>query len=342
MRDLDSKDFAQREQAQKDLAGLAEAPLMEIVASLRNAGTEQRLRAAALLGSVSASASQAQAMLSLSAEQQTQLMQLAQDRPGIVTQLAGADAKAARLALERLADSDPQRLQPALALAINSPDWQVRLVGLDEATSLGEKLSPPLRETIYARCQDSVEKDRFYSDDSPERMAVEIKRYEQRSAMRALAAAKDARVYPELLNRVVFSDIDSQPGMTGSLLLGYDDRRTIVTLLQAIEGSQISDNWTRGRSSIDMKPTDPALWVVLRQTHQSLADYGMKMEADVRADEGGPFFGFATDKARETAMTKLKAWWAEHKSEYADVQPVPLRSATPARQVKSIFERLFD
>ena len=106
------------------------------------------------------------------------------------------------------------------------------------------------------------------------------------------------------------------------LLLELKDPRVVPTLMDRIARHGAGTTIHVGNTAVAATRGDLAMAIILRQTGQSLKEYGFHVE---RAWPGAaPTYGFDKDAKRKAARKKLRAWWQKHKKEYADVPRIDL------------------
>ncbi|HUS47657.1 MAG TPA: hypothetical protein VNA25_29720 [Phycisphaerae bacterium] len=326
--DLGSGRLQKREAAQKALTALSESVIAEVFARVDANDLEQVARAKELLATLTASARQAQMMISLTPEQRTKVSTLARSAPESFNSLFSEDREVAGKAAAALVTADAPGSEVVVTWACGQRDPIVRLRAIEAACYLSNP-SEQVRLALMSRLAKMKPNERwgYYSTGDPphERVQREMNCREYDALLDVLVGMKEKRILPRLLraflhgSRSYYPDSDELAGR----ILRLNDKRAIVTLMDQIgnDASVTSVDFGNGRR-IGVKRGDLAMAIIIRQTGQSLKEYGFYTGDDwaLRMHEAG----FESEDKRAAARKKLRDWWDRNKKNYEGVEKIKL------------------
>ena len=329
-KDLSSDVLAKREAAQKALTLLSESVISEVLAQVKAGDPEQLARTSELMEALVVSARQARLLVKLAPEDRSAIAELAKADPRSFNRAFSDDDTVSAGAMSALADQDKLGSEIMLLRACQHRSARVRIAAMQAAGKLskpGKKLADLLLQRL-ARTNPTREYGPYPSGGEGALQAIQQAETEQeyRALQRALVAMKDERVLAALLKRIqgdrggYWSSSDNNELV--ELIVTMNDKRTVVSLVDLIDDNSEVSNITYGNNGphVTVRRGDVLLSTILRQTGQSLKDYGFF----AREEYGGGEPGFDTDEKRTAARKKLREWWDKNKKDYEGVKKVSL------------------
>jgi hypothetical protein len=329
-KDLGSDVLAKREAAQKALTLLSESVISEVLAQVKTSDPEQLARTSELMDALVVSARQARLLVKLAPEDRSAVVELAKADPKSFNRAFSDDDTVSAGAMSALADQDKPGSEIMLRRACQHPSARVRIAAMQAAGKLskpGKKLADLLLQRL-AKTNPSRDYGPYPSGGDGALQAIQRAETEQeyRALQRALVAMKDERVLAALLKRVQGDPhggwgygVDKE---LVELIVTMNDKRTVVSLVELIENNSEVSNITYGNNGphVTVRRGDVLMSIILRQTGQSLKDYGFF----TREEYGDGEAGFESDDKRTAARKKLREWWDRNKKDYEGVKKVSL------------------
>ena len=351
--DLGSDDYEKREAAQAELGQLGELVMTEVLRQADMRDPEQAQRASRLFDRLTGSHRQGQLLMTFSKSDRAAVVKLAKAKPKDFNALFDPNPGAASAAAVRLIHSDQPGAVPVACWAMRHRQWRVRLAAAQAAGSISRKdvrVNNALMTRLGALGGNNADDNDMPpwvvrramggdgDDDQGGWLVAQIHQCERRAVMKSLVELKDERMLPRLLKQLVAER--NMMGMMGfgdhdelvPMILAYEDKRTIVTLRDHVNGNRQINAISfgpgmGGGKEITVKSGDVALAVILKQTEQSLKDYGFYISEHMGM---GVEMGFDSQKKRQAARKKFEKWWTAHKDEYKGVKKIPLNQPAEA------------
>jgi hypothetical protein len=144
-------------------------------------------------------------------------------------------------------------------------------------------------------------------------------------AVRALTKVATPRIAPLLLSRMR-DDYYGRCELYRDALVATGDPRLVPALVARLgTNKDVSNTGTVNGKSITVCLDDHYLYILLKLTGQSPADYDLHVPPESDRSSYYRMLGFANLKSRETAYAKMRTWWDAKKDQppYKDLEPLP-------------------
>jgi len=221
--------------------------------------------------------------------------------------------------LERLISDDPRTQSEGLQLLQQWPDPS-QLAG-----PLVLRILRDMNPEHISRIVALFQRDRYISPDALDGLLAcndQAHPALRQQILQVLDKFEDPRLPPILLQAMLAHRYVTIADPVAAGLKKHNALGAIPVLMDSLrDDAPVSPNGRIDNQAVTSSANDSLLYGVLKMTDQRPGDYGLM----TRIVNGRVMaIGFATGQAREAAIEKLRAWWAQHRDKppYSDAEPI--------------------